>query len=348
MRRICAGALALLFVLLSFPQLAAAQTIESADFTVQAVIPDNQIDKNQSYFDLRMQPGDSQTLTVNIINRSQEAITVDVALIAASTNRNGLIEYQVAVEPDETLRTPFDTIADAPAEITVPADSVESADITIAMPENRYDGAILGGIVFTRRVSNENTEGVSITNRFSYVIGVKLTETDTAVGPDFRLKGIEPTLINYRRAVSIALHNPVALIVKDANVTANIYRKGEATPLFSTHKNSVEMAPNSLFQLPVEWAGEAMEAGDYRAHVKLHYDGRVWEWDEGFVIAADDAKNVNDNAIEAPATDNTVNANWWKTWWWLPVVLAVILILLLWIAFLLGKRRRREDEHHKR
>ncbi|PGQ04814.1 cell surface protein, partial [Bacillus thuringiensis] len=42
--------------------------VEAAEmkFAVTAVIPENQVDKNQTYFDLKMEPGQKQTLQVQM------------------------------------------------------------------------------------------------------------------------------------------------------------------------------------------------------------------------------------------------------------------------------------------
>lgn len=325
--------------MLSMP--VSAQTVNSSDFTVRAIIPDNQIDKSETYFDLLMEPGQSQTLSVDVINNSKEELTVDVTLSAASTNRNGLIEYQVKVEPDETLKVPFDTIAKAVNEVKVAPGSTQKVDVTVTMPTGQFDGVVLGGIVFTRRENNGATSGVSINNQFSYVIGVKLSETDKEILPDFRIKSIEPTLVNYRKAVSVNIHNPVPLIIKNANVTANIYKKNEATPLFSINKNGIDMAPNSVFPLPVEWEGKNMDPGEYRLKLKLTHDSKVWEWDQNFTIDSEKANEINKDAL-----DKSVKVNWWATWWWIPVMI-ILVILLIWFAFLLG-RRKRDDEKEKR
>lgn len=332
--------IAMTCILSLLPISAMAQAVTSSDFTVRANIPDNQIDKSKTYFDLLMESGQSQTLSVDVINSGTEEIIVDVALRAASTNRNGLIEYQVEVDPDETLKVPFDTIANTIDQVKVAPGSTQKVDVTVTMPDDQFDGVILGGIIFTKRENNGTASGVSINNQFSYVIGVKLSETDKEILPDFRIKSIEPTLINYRKAISVNIHNSVPLIIKGANVTANIYRKNETAPLFSINKNGIDMAPNSIFPLPVEWGGENMDPGEYRLKLKLTYEGKIWEWDQDFTIDSEKVSEINKDALDKP-----IKVNWWTTWWWIPVLIIVVL-LLLWFAFMLGRKRRNDEERN--
>lgn len=331
--------LSLAFVcMVSFAKIpASAQGVDSTNFTVQAVIPSNQIDKKQSYFDLKMNPGQSQTLSVKVINISKQEITIDVALRAASTNRNGVIEYQVQTTPDETLKVPFDKIAKTDSMIKVAAHTTKKVNVTVTMPENEYDGTILGGIVFTKRQNGNQSSGVSINNLFSYVIGVKLTETDKQLSPDFRLKSIEPTLVNYRNAVVANIVNPVAMIFKGADVTANIYNKNGTTSLFSVNKTGISMAPNSVFPLPIEWEGQKMNPGDYRLELKLTYNKKLFEWNEDFKIDSTAANEINKNTLSTPIPSGN------KSYWWIPVLIVGV-IILLWLAFMFGRRRpRRED-----
>lgn len=42
-----------------------------------AVIPENQIDKNQTYFDLKMQPGQKQTIQVQMKNDTNKEVVVE-------------------------------------------------------------------------------------------------------------------------------------------------------------------------------------------------------------------------------------------------------------------------------
>lgn len=106
--------LALLFVTMA-SGLSAQATSEDATgdigYYVRAVLPENQIDDNLTYFDLRMEPGKAQTLEVEVVNETNETITVDVAAISASTNRNGVIDYKTPAIRDVTLVHPFSELA---------------------------------------------------------------------------------------------------------------------------------------------------------------------------------------------------------------------------------------------
>lgn len=62
-------------------------------FAVTAVIPENQIDKSQTYFDLKMQPGQKQTIQVQMKNDTNKEVVVESFANTAITNSNGITDY---------------------------------------------------------------------------------------------------------------------------------------------------------------------------------------------------------------------------------------------------------------
>ncbi len=312
---------------------AAAQEIDTVGFSAKAITPENQVDPNLSYFDLRVRPGDTQTISVYLTNEGKTDIIVDVALRAASTNRNGVIEYQIPAAPDETLVVPFDTISKTNPEISVPANSAATVNVEIRVPEQPFSGTVLGGIVLTKRTDGTAESAVGIDNRFSYVIGVKLTEDSAAVAPEFRIKSVEPTLVNYRSAMSVGIQNRAPLIIKNANVTVDLYQGSNTTPLLSVTKAPVDFAPNSVFPLPVEWNDLKMDPGAYHVAVKLNHEGKMFELTQDFTVGQQEANQVNQGTLFPPAS------NAFDRWLW-PVVTIVLLIAAFLLFFFWRKSKK--------
>ena len=109
----------LAFLVLSVKPAAAAEM----QFSVQAEIPKNQVDKTKSYFDLKMQPGQEQDLVVNMRNDTAKPVTVNVLPNTATTNDNGIVAYNEQKKNDKSLKIPFKDIATTDKEVTVPAKS---------------------------------------------------------------------------------------------------------------------------------------------------------------------------------------------------------------------------------
>lgn len=74
-------------------------------FQFKRVVPASQIDKsNTSYFDLKLNPGQSETLTFNLRNTANKAIVVDVAKGTATTTDGGAVDYAGNGPFDKSLR----------------------------------------------------------------------------------------------------------------------------------------------------------------------------------------------------------------------------------------------------
>ena len=331
-----------ILLLLAYATPALAQPFDAAGFTVSARIPENQKDSSSGYFNLLMEPGAQQVLRVDITNTKERPLTVDIALRNASTNRNGVIEYLVDVMPDSTLKYPFETIATAPSELTIPAGETKRLDVTLRMPRHGHEGVILGGIVVTGRQDEAEITGMSINNVFSYVIGVKLTGSYSAVPADFELISVEPTLINYRSAVVANIRNGAPAIVRDAHVTATIYRDGDTEPVLEMENTNVSMAPNSIFPMSTQWVEQTIAPGDYRMEMTLLNSGQSFAWTESFTISGNQAQELNNRNLElAVAVSQTTNL----LWWWIPLLLLMPILLIF--AFFIGKRNRERPQENK-
>ena len=67
---------------------------EAIGYSVAPVIPDNQLGDTSSYFDIRVEPNQEQTIQVELRNDSTEDKTVQAQLANATTNINGLVVYE--------------------------------------------------------------------------------------------------------------------------------------------------------------------------------------------------------------------------------------------------------------
>lgn len=129
---------------------------EGVYFSVSSVIPENQIDKNLSYFNLKVLPSSLQELKVKIFNNKKHEIKVKAMVTPATTCRNGFISYTNLTNYDESLKYPLpDILKLSQSEYTVPAGGVATATALLNMPKEAFNGIILGGLVFTKAAVGE-------------------------------------------------------------------------------------------------------------------------------------------------------------------------------------------------
>ncbi|MDR2610466.1 MAG: DUF916 and DUF3324 domain-containing protein [Clostridiales Family XIII bacterium] len=324
---------------------------EDAGFSVHAQIPENQINKNLTYFDLHMKPGAKQTLTVSLINDSKKPLTVDVGAISASTNRNGIIDYRTPDIKDKTLKVPFSEISHVVDDtVTIPAGGTAAAHIEITMPAGVYDGVALGGIVITKKPDKDSASGstsrkkhdnfdVSIKNEYSYIIGVKLRETEVPVSPDFEYEKVEAGLANYKLAVIHHIRNKEAAIVKDMRLSIKVYKGKEETPYIDFEK-TVDMAPNSVMPIGTETGRRKFDPGDYLSKVRLAIGDKIWEFEKSFTVTEAEAKELNEKSV---AETKPADIPFWFAAILIGGALLAFLAFLLFIISLL-RRRKNDDE----
>lgn len=319
----------ILLLLLSFtvPHLTYAQD-ENVDYSVQAHLPDNQLDTKQTYFDLRVKPKQSQQLEVEIFNNEQEAITVHTDIYNASTNRNGLIVYEEQEEISDSLDVPLsDILTLEDEEVEVPAGESRKVSAELEMPEESFDGIILGGFYFEKDTEEEaENEGVNIDNKYSYVIGVQLSQNDDDVEPELSLESVTPELTDYRTSVVATIQNKQPVIMEDLTIEAKVYEENEEKPIQEVKDNNFKMAPNSDLSYTIDWEDRSLEAGDYILHLTAEDKNDQWEWEEPFTIEKEEADEINKEAANVDKGNYTL-------WFILGIVVlfAIIAGLLLYI-----------------
>lgn len=316
-------------------------------YYVRAVLPENQIDDTLTYFDLHMAPGQSQVLEVEVVNETNEAITVDLAAISASTNRNGVIDYKTPDIRDKTLEHPFSELATPEASsLTIQANGTAIARVVIDMPGESYDGVVLGGMVFTRQPDGAQTaaEGTSVQNVYSYVLGVKLSETDTAVAPAFEIESIKGETVNYLPALVHNIRNTEAAIVKGMDLHITV-KDAEGNTVAEVEKTGIDMAPNSVMPLAVTPEGSQLVPGDYTSEITLTHNGQSVDFTEKFTVGSVEAENIN--AVTPGGTETQPAMQIGATTVILLAIGAAVVVLLLIIVLLLVRRRKDQQERER-
>ncbi|MBC1472705.1 DUF916 and DUF3324 domain-containing protein [Listeria seeligeri] len=321
-----------------FPMLDVKAAEGDVGYSVQAKIPNNQVDKKQTYFDLRMKPKQKQTVEIEVKNSSNEEIQVAASITYATTNRTGMIDYTQndLTKTDKSLLHPLPEIAKIPDDqrvLKIPVNGTKVVQVNIEMPEETIDGVVLGAVKFTKKVTDETkkTDGVSLKNEYSYIIGMQLSENDNKVTPNINLKSIKPALVNYRTAIVAKLQNDQPVIIKDLSVDAKVYKQGSNKVLYQTKKADMTMAPNSSFDFDIDWENKPLEAGDYRLKMTATNGVETWKWDEKFTIEDKD-QALNKEAVNIEQSNP-----------WLYVSIAAGILLIFLIIILIARKRRKNN-----
>ena len=327
----------LLFTIGGYQQLAKA---ESVGYTVNAVLPKNQDDKNATYFALRVKPNQEQRLGVVIGNQTNQAQKFQVNVNQAITNANGVIDYsQTNPKRDSSLKVGIKDIFDKTQlpVVTVPAKSTKKVYVQYRMPAEKLNGMILGGINVKKldRGQTTKSKGVTINNNFAYVIGLRLRESTLEVAPDMKLLDVKAGQINSLNQVEATLQNPRPGMMRNLKVKARVTKAGDSKVLLQNEKANMAMAPNSHFAYALPWGSTQLSAGKYTLTLDATAKGGYqWHFTKDFTVTQKEVGKLA-NKFNQPATPNY--------FWWFVAGGVVIVLLLAIIIYLLLKNRRRQD-----
>lgn len=308
-------------------------------YSVQSIQSDKQVKASlkQSYFDLKLDAKEKETISVKIFNSSDKALKIRNAVYTASTNDNGQLEYAKELAKkniDKSMKYPLASLTklDSGSVVTVPAKGSKIVKATITMPKDSFNGVLLGSRYF-EKVDNStketsNKKGISISNAYSYAIGIKILEKKT-VEPNMNLLSVKAGMRNYRKGVFPVFQNDKAVIIPKLTIKSEIMKKGSTDVLENTTLKNLSMAPNSNFKFPMLYDKGQLEAGDYTLKAVATSGKNTWKFNKNFTITNDDASKYNKDAIGDP--QKATNPLWY-------VALGLGLAILVILIFLLIKR----------
>nr|WP_277988592.1 DUF916 and DUF3324 domain-containing protein [Enterococcus sp. MSG2901] len=302
----------------------------SPDFSVQAVLPESQTNEDVSYFDLTLEPKQEETLAVQVTNNSEEEMALDIGVNTATTNSNGVINYGFnEAEPDATLPINFAEIVELEEQsITLDAKETRTIEAKVIMPEQSFDGILLGGITVSEQVPESESQ---ITNRFSYSLAVVINQTDQDVSPTVDLTQVTVDQRNRRSFVVGSIQNQAPMILNDVQVEAQVFEEGNETPIYVETRGDMRMAPNSTLPFGISTGTKPLQAGNYRLKMVVASGEEEWEFEKDFTITAQKARELNEQAVNLETNQTSL---------YLAIASGVVVLLLLVIAWLVYSKRK--------
>ena len=308
------------------------------NFSVNAVIPDNQIDKEKSYFDLKVTPGEKQKLIVKLRNTTDKEIVINPHIQSAKTNKNGVIDYTPnKIKKDDTLKIAMEDVAKVPEEVTVPPQSEKDLTIEVTVPKDKFDGVILGGIYLKEDTSKNKEEDkendVAIKNEYSYVVALQMRQNDNKVKPMLHMNEVNPETQNARNVIVANIQNSEPMIISKLKIDATVNKKGSKDNLAILKKENLQVAPNSNFNIAVPLEGEKLEAGTYILNMKAESAGKEWQFKKEFSISADKATTMNEKDVTLEKETPTM------LYIFLGVAFLIVIAVVIYFIIRLNKRK---------
>ena len=318
------------------------------NFAVIPNLPDNQVDKNHSYFDLQLDPGQTQTVSVTLRNDTDKDVVVAITMARATTNTSGVVQYSstsdadVKSKMDKSFANDIVKAVSVPDKQTIPAKSAIEVPVTIKMPDQPFDGLMAGGLTFkqTNLKQKESRGQTNIVNQYAYTMGVTLRNNQAKVTPNLRLSGVSAKQINYRTAIVASVHNTTPTYINNVAIDGFITKRGSDKKLYKVkvdadkHNAGKQIAPQSVYDLPFYLSGDSLKPGKYTLDLTMKSHGHVWHFKQHFTIVGKQADKLNKTDVDL------VKINWWL----IVGILLLILLLLILMYWLWQKKRKRDDE----
>lgn len=319
---------------------------ESGSFTYRVQHPENQ-QSDAGYFDLRMMPNQKQIVQIELTNSSPtQPVTVEVKRNAVKTNSNGVLEYGPnTIKNDKSATVNFDTVVNVPKSVTLAGGETKNIDIEIQMPEKSFDGVVAGGIQLQQKENDDEKKQresqSGVTNRYAFLVGVLLSETDATVPSEITFNSIYPGLSNYRNAVFLNFSNTAMAFTGDVSVEFDIREKGSDNILYDTKKTDMKIAPTSMIDFPLLLNGDEMKAGNYIGHAVVTSGDQRWEWEQDFDITQEDADKYNKQDVSL-VQEQGIN---WQFILLLVGAGVLLLVAISLIIYFIRKNKRRSKSN---
>lgn len=294
---------------------------EGIDFSVKPQITSSQIGDNDSYFNLRTTPDKKEIVPIKITNHAQEEATYIVNVNTATTNMNGIIDYGQQNVQLVGSKGQFADLVDKKEQlVSIAAGADKVVDIVLTMPNEPFDGILLGGITVVKKQNKENQAKNTIKNEFQYALAVQISENDEVINPKLTGGNIQLTQINKRNAVQMTIKNPQPKLLKQVEGTFTIKRKGQkTTTLVEEKRDTLSIAPNSEFSL-FTMLNDTFKPGEYTYTINLKNAEGHWTFSKDFSIEKKEAKHLNKKSVDQTPSQFS---------WILIVVIMGIIILIL-------------------
>lgn len=306
---------------------------DSMGFTVEAVIPSNQVDQSKSFFFLKTTPNAEQTIQVKVKSTRKEPRTLTVAVNNAMTSSEATIDYGVdQPELDDSLKIPLTDLVTVPddfKEVTVENYEEKVIDLKIKAPAEPFAGIKLGAIRLIG-TTDQNKAGLSVET--GYTIGLVLTE-DAAqydLGGELTLKKVDVLLANGSKVVGVTLQNAEPKVIDGLKLHVKIRKKDSDKVLFEKKGTDLAVAPNTSFMYQIPMGIEQVQAGKYLVDITAENAVSNWKWMEEITITEETADKINEETIDKVLTPS-----------WVPAATIVLTVIFAILIFLIVQRSRK-------
>ena len=252
---------------------------QGASFSIRPILPENQERESSTFFDIRVEPGHEQSLEIEVLNHTNETIHIAVSIYTATTNANGIPEYQVKQKmPDINLPYLMEDIIIVPPYIEIPPYSTFYLPIKVKVPSIAYDGVLAGGIEI-RPTAKYELEAGGIRNTYSFLTVILLHQGES-VEPKIISNGSKILFANGECVLSTNFQNTKGAFTKSLEIESIIIKEETNEVIFENRTGNMQMAPYSNFCFSLTLEERLFSHGTYIISHTLQSGDMKWRFKE--------------------------------------------------------------------
>lgn len=320
-------------------------------FSVSTLLPENQANKNVSYFDLLVEPKKEQTLEVTVTNAGNKSMNLHTQIHRAQTATNGGTIYQNKnmKTQDETIPNDLNIenmISISKQDLSFAPKETKNVQFILKTPNKNFDGILLGGITFYATTplkesssNNESTnQNLQIKNRISYTVGIQLTdkqgqEKNQTLTPNLKKNNVKFGLYDLLPAFLVSLENTQPILMKDVTIEGTLKNSKQEVIATIANKNT-KIAPNSTFDISFTQANKKFENGKYFYKIIIKYEEKTWVFEDSYEIK-------NSEKIDEQALTNKEKRSDY-IYYILLVIISLLAIVIIILFIIIINRRKNE------
>ncbi|MDQ7937011.1 DUF916 and DUF3324 domain-containing protein [Lactiplantibacillus sp. WILCCON 0030] len=316
------------------PVIGQAASGNGAGFTIQMVANPHQTSGVTNYFDLTVQPGQTGSVQMRVINLTKQTLHLRLASNTGYTTSNGTEAYDLSkLGTRSTAQYQLNQLFQTPAKLTLAPSATKLITVPYQMPKQGFNGILEGAFYFLNLASGSrqvtNQKGFYLHNRYALALGLVLRQNaKITVKPKLTLNKIATGIEQRQKfspAISVNLANVAPQLLKKLTVDGRIY--GDNNRLkYRTKRSGLGMAPASNFDYLINTNNQRLAAGKYRLHLVATSGSQRWVFNRQFTVTKAAADHAN---AETPRD--------WHWLWWL--LLIIIILLVIWLAYRFGKHQ---------
>lgn len=294
---------------LTHPVQAASQN-QDADFEIQPVLSDGQVNRSENFFDLKFEPGSTQTISMRVQNFTDHKVTIHTEIQNGMTQVGGDMKYQAATAGlDESLTTPLTKIASVNKSdrvINLGPEETTVVNATIKMPNTKFDGIITGSWHFIEYIKDKKGSGESLSSNYAYDSGLTIRGSHYKVYPELKYDSTTPMIHDNRPAMGVKLRNIKPMLLNNVHFKTVVTKKGLFSEKRTYEKTRSSVAPNSSVILPIAWNYDNLKPGKYEVAVKVTGDNMwnklpmTWTFKKSFKVTKKVADDINQRSVQRP------------------------------------------------